>query len=286
MFALLALAAAVLALNAPASGSVGTQITITSSIGAPNRGDTGRAVDGNLGTETYTTPSYNTADPSYLEVGFASATVNRIRLYKDTYAGPHNLTIQYTTDTGPLTSRDWSNVTGLSNGYVGTELLNATSVNSGGTVTGDAHDSPNGDGWASLLFDNVAATGLRIAFSGGATYKHYHVYELEAWYMPTSITITKVVVPKSDIGRFDLILDGNVVKAGAQNRDSVTVNVTQGSHTVGELPGTGYTKLSKYVISITCTPAVGNTVSKKSSSVSFSVAKGDPVICTITNQRK
>ena len=98
---------------------------------------------------------------------------------------PKNLVIQYTTDLIPLTSRSWNNVSNLVNGYYGIELLDATAVNPDGTVIEDLHDSIHeDDGWASLSFDPVQATGIRISFSKtpGTTYPyiHYKVYEIEA----------------------------------------------------------------------------------------------------------
>lgn len=171
--------------NAPgaAASPVSTPITLTDSVGIPDVGTSANARDGNLTTDTYTTPSFNSAFPSYLAFGFSSTSVNRIRLYKDDYVGPHSLSIQYTTDTGSLDSRTWTNVSGLQNGYEGTELLNATSVNSNGTVTGDSHNS-GASGWASLRFDTVEATGIQIAFSGDVPCcNHYHVFEFEAHYV-------------------------------------------------------------------------------------------------------
>jgi hypothetical protein len=43
-----------------------------------------------------------------------------------------------------------------------------------------------GDGWASLTFSTVAATGVRICFTTTTcTYNHYKVHEFEAYYEPT-----------------------------------------------------------------------------------------------------
>lgn len=173
------------------------QITITSVQGFPN-GRTSddppaNAVDGDINTFTWTTASGNLENPSHLAIGFASTSVNRIRLWKDNASGygfsPNikDLTIQYTADTAvPLSSRTWVTVTGLTNGFLGTELLNATAVNSNGTVTGDVHNSAAGDGWAALTFDTVDATGLRISFSvpGGSGVNHYRVGEFEAHFSP------------------------------------------------------------------------------------------------------
>ena len=61
-------------------------------------------------------------------------------------------------------------------------------------MTGDIHDSPAGDGYASLTFTPVRATGLRIAFANpnpattcsavSGTCNHYRVGELEAYALP------------------------------------------------------------------------------------------------------
>ncbi|MEY2424834.1 MAG: Kre9/KNH-like N-terminal Ig-like domain [Actinomycetota bacterium] len=159
-----------------ATDPVSTPITVTSSVGVPDRGDTANAFDGNTGTDTYTTPSYNATLPSYLETTFASSEIGRIRIYKNTEYGPHDLTIQTINSADAVPT--WTNVSGMVNGFFGAELLTATSVNTNGTVTGDAHDSAS-SGWASLTFDTVTATGLRIAFTTAHPNVHYHVYELE-----------------------------------------------------------------------------------------------------------
>jgi hypothetical protein len=62
------------------------------------------------------------------------------------------------------------------------------------TVTGDIRDSPAGDGYASLTFTPVRATGLRVAFANPnpagtcssvpGTCNHYRVGELEAYAVP------------------------------------------------------------------------------------------------------
>lgn len=148
------------------------------------------AIDGSLATFTWTTEAFASAIPSYLGIGFAgSSSVSRIRLYKDNDsggAGPvaKNLIIEYTTSptTTPLSQRTWTPVTGLINGFQGAELLQAAAVNSNGTVSADNHNSTT-NGWASLTFNAVNATGIRIGFSNVTTLQqnHYRVYEIEAY---------------------------------------------------------------------------------------------------------
>jgi hypothetical protein len=156
------------------------------------------AVDGKTDTFTWTTNPNNTVLPSYFGVDFGSSrSVSRIRLFKDNDGGGgtlsdhfKNLVIEYTTSPAstPLPERAFTRVTGLANGYNGTEFLTAISVNSDGTVTRDSHNSLN-SGWASLSFAAVNATGIRIAFSSvtnPAFFNHYKVHEFEAYGPPGS----------------------------------------------------------------------------------------------------
>lgn len=149
--------------------------------------------------------------------------INRIRLYKtngDGYNfGPKakNLTIQYTTDTNSIYSRSWTNVTNLSNGFSNTELMNADSVNSDGTVSNDRHNSPSQD-WASLMFDTVEATGIRIFFTHpDITHNHYQIYEFEAHYV--HYDFEEQIIP-DDIAEnlmfgTEVSISGNYIAVGA-----------------------------------------------------------------------
>jgi len=170
-------------------------VVLTSVKGWPNGRTVGdnppNAIDGNINTYTWTTNPSNTVNPSYLGVGFNSIGVNRIRLWKVPDSGfgftPNikDLVIQYTTSNPatPLDLRIWQTVSGLTSGYLATELFNASSVNANGTVTGDVHNSPAGDGWGSLTFNPVMATGIRIAFTvpSGQPVNHYRVGEFEVY---------------------------------------------------------------------------------------------------------
>jgi hypothetical protein len=187
--------------GAPAQG----KNPITSIAGLPNDRTANEpavlAIDGDIRTYTWTTEAYNTVTPSFLAVGFSPALANRIRLWKSNAGGGgqaiKNLTVEYTTDTGPFASRRWSRVSGLISGYRGTEPFHASAVNLDGSVTGDVHDSVSGDGWGSLTFNAVTATGLRISFAnprftgqgctGGVPdldCNHYRVGEIEVYYSP------------------------------------------------------------------------------------------------------
>ncbi len=166
---------AALALLASSRSLFATQIAVTDVAGFGNgRGEAAslaNATDGDTETYASTGSGGDAAGPVYLAIGFARAPVNRIRLWKRGYGeqGVRNLAIQYTTGGGPLERRTWANVAHLATGYHG-EFLHSIAVNADGTVDGDDHDSPpipDGEGhlWASLTFDTVLATGLRITFS-------------------------------------------------------------------------------------------------------------------------
>jgi hypothetical protein len=230
------------ALAAPAAA---VQIPATSAEGFPNgrtsNDPPGNAIDGSTATFTWTTESNNTVSPSFLALGFAASDVNRLRIFKTnesgggTGTGVKNLVIQYTTGTGALSSRSWSNVPNLVNGnlnegFFGAEPLTATAVNADGTVSGDNH---NGS-FASLTFDTVQATGLRIGFSNitatgscsvnpNGPCNHYRVAEFQAHLEGapaagvriTSIegTRTRVRVTSPD-GRVRIAGEGDVLLPG------------------------------------------------------------------------
>lgn len=170
------------------------------------------ANDGDTLSFTWTTEAFNTAT-GHIGLDFDSLrTVTRVRLWKDPEAGnsgrtslPKNLVVRYTTDSGPMSMRGWTHVTGLVNGFNGQEMMVADSVLSEGIVWGDFHDSvDNGDGWASLTFDPVEATGMAIEFSKteGTTYSfvHYKVHEFLA-YAPSGLPIS---VNREEKGIFEL----------------------------------------------------------------------------------
>ena len=125
------------------------------------------AIDGDTNTWTYLTRSY-TDHPTAIALDLGSATaVNRIRVDKVTnqvtgsgIVEPMNVQILYTTDTGPLNERTYHPVSGLTSGFNGTELINATGVDSStATVLSEIHQFST-DGWFSLTFNEVNATAI------------------------------------------------------------------------------------------------------------------------------
>ena len=200
-----AIATVLVANDSPAGGTtVSTNVALTGVFVTPNQrccdDPPANAIDGNLATATWSTESGNTIKPAYLEVSFASTPVNRLRLYKTADYGPHDLVIQYTTDTGDLSGRTWSNVSGLDNGFKGTEAMSINSINPAtASITNDHHDSA-ASGYASLIFDTVTATGLRIAFSGYQENNHYRVHEFEVRYEAESPSFTSSATANFAVG--------------------------------------------------------------------------------------
>jgi hypothetical protein len=96
------------------------------------------------------------------------------------------------------------------------------------------------------------------------------------------LTVTKVLVPTTDAGLFNLLID-TVVKASNVG-DGGTTGAQQaalGSHTVGETAGTG-TTLSQYVSTVDCGSGPSNGTG---ASVSFASGDSDKT-CTIKNTKK
>jgi hypothetical protein len=155
------------------------------------------AIDGDITTFTWSTLSFTTNNEAEHSLGLDFGVVTplyRIRLYKAKDGGGgenvKNLVIEWTADDPllPLNKRaGWTAVSNLATGLNGetlnVDVNNGGSVNSDGSVFLDIHDSPNGDGWASLTFDPVMATAVRVKFENPdiITFNHYKVYEFEAY---------------------------------------------------------------------------------------------------------
>jgi hypothetical protein len=104
---------------------------------------------------------------------------------------------------------------------------------------------------------------------------------------PATITLTKVLVPATDAGRFDLKVGSTTVKAAAADGDSGSLQIAAGTYSVKETatPGTN-TTLSKYTATISCTLNGVAGASGSGTSLSVTVAPGDVLNCTFTNTRK
>ena len=98
-----------------------------------------------------------------------------------------------------------------------------------------------------------------------------------------TIEVVKNLVPATDTGTFDLLVDDQVEKVGASNGEGTgQVEVATGDHTVSEAGA-----LSHYVSAITC--KLGETTVAQGSGsgpLTVAVGKDEHVVCTITNTRK
>jgi Prealbumin-like fold domain len=101
---------------------------------------------------------------------------------------------------------------------------------------------------------------------------------------PGTIKVTKSLVPASDSGRFNLLIDGATKAANVGDGGTTgVVTVPAGTHTVGESAGTG-TSLGDYTSSLACKDtAHGNATDNDGT---LQVGYGDAWECVITNTRK
>lgn len=141
-----------------------------------------KAVDGNTGTFTWSTAPYN-GGSAYLAVDLhGSYDVGRIRLHqtRDDYGG-WMLNIYTSSDPDSIApaNRSYTPVTGLTNGYNGTELANAWGVRNA-SVAGINHTT----GWWSMTFDVVEdATTVAVWFNNVCchSFNHFPVNEFEVY---------------------------------------------------------------------------------------------------------
>jgi hypothetical protein len=100
-----------------------------------------------------------------------------------------------------------------------------------------------------------------------------------------TIKVTKKLVPATDGGRFNLLIDGQVKAPNVGDGGTTgTQTVTTGAHSVGESAGAG-TDLANYAASLSCVDtAHPNDPADTDGTVQ--VDKGDAWECVITNTRK
>ncbi len=113
-----------------------------------------------------------------------------------------------------------------------------------------------------------------------------------------TIEIVKNLLPASDSGRFDLLLDGAVKKADVGDQGTTgAITVPTGDYTVAEQAANVDTKLSDYVTATVCLPAnqevllsklrllANNPDAQTAGTTTTTVSDGENVVCTITNKR-
>jgi hypothetical protein len=100
-----------------------------------------------------------------------------------------------------------------------------------------------------------------------------------------TIKVTKMLVPATDGGKFNLLIDGQAKATNVGDGGTTGVQtVLPGTHTVGESAGTG-TDLANYDSSTSCVDKA-HTAKPADTDGSLAVAKGDQWECVITNTRK
>jgi hypothetical protein len=130
--------------------------------------------------------------------------------------------------------------------------------------------------------------------NGSVSLKIHWYEQVKCWFTNTkntppppptgTIKVTKKLVPATDSGKFNLLIDG-VAKATnvGDGGTTGTQTVSLGSHTVGESAGTG-SSLLNYDSSLACVDtAHGNAVDNDGT---LNVAANDAWECVITNTRK
>ena len=180
-----------------------------------------------------------------------------------TYAAGGGLSPTSFTLTGGGTPRTYSNVQAGS-GYNVTETLPSGWDLTSLTCTASSGSSGTQDG------GNPLKVNISLAAQGTVDCTYTNTKR------PT-LTVNKVLVPSSDPGKFNLQIDGVTKATDVGNNGTTGAQVVSiGSHTVGEIAGTG-TSLSDYdtVIGGDC-----------AANGSVSLAAGDNKTCTITNTRK
>ena len=179
----------------------------------------------------------------------------------------------------------------------------------GGFLAHFGYSNPNADAISvpfENVFDPLTADGLQpTTFQPGRVVDAFQVHshgESLTWHLTGnqatasqgskhcagSITIVKILNPRSDPGTFNLEIDGQTAGGAARVGDggnTGTVAVDAGQHTVGESAATG-TDLAAYDTQITCSSG-GSVVDEGSGpKLTVTVANGQAVGCTITNTRK
>jgi uncharacterized repeat protein (TIGR01451 family) len=96
-----------------------------------------------------------------------------------------------------------------------------------------------------------------------------------------TITVVKDLVPATDEGRFDLLVDETVVKSDAADGDGGSLEVNTGTHTVSEAAGSAGS-LGNYAKGISCSNEQSGA---GAGPLQVRVGDGSQITCTITNRR-
>ena len=130
--------------------------------------------------------------------------------------------------------------------------------------------------------------------NGSVSLKVHWYEQVKCWFTNTkntppppptgTIKVTKKLVPATDSGKFNLLIDGATKAANVGDGGTTgTQTVNTGVHTVGESAGTG-TSLSNYDSTLSCVDKAHGGAPDNDGSVQ--VDAGDAWECVITNTRK
>jgi hypothetical protein len=105
-------------------------------------------------------------------------------------------------------------------------------------------------------------------------------------WVPAHLTIEKQLWPADDPGRFDFIVNGQTVKAGAGDGDSITIAVAPGTYNVSEAASAG-TDPAAYESSVTCSAITRRRGTLRSGPVyeGLVLLAGGQARCTFVNAR-
>jgi uncharacterized repeat protein (TIGR01451 family) len=105
------------------------------------------------------------------------------------------------------------------------------------------------------------------------------------WF-PARLTIEKEIEPAGDNGRFDLLLDGEVVVPAAGDGASVTVSLAPGTYAVSERPAAG-TDAADYDSTVECRRNAAHSGARRDGPAygRLDLSAGDEATCTFRNIR-
>jgi hypothetical protein len=106
------------------------------------------------------------------------------------------------------------------------------------------------------------------------------------WF-PARLTVKKRIAPAGDPGTFDLLVNGEVVRAAAGDRDSITLSVPPGVYDISEVAAAG-TNGADYVSSVACRTNPPRRGGLRPGTVweDLPLSAGDRATCTFRNIRR
>lgn len=106
------------------------------------------------------------------------------------------------------------------------------------------------------------------------------------WF-PAQLTLEKFIFPPTDLGRFDLLVNGTVELAGAGNGSRRTIGLPPGTYDISEQPAAG-TDPADYVTQVDCQRDVSRHGRRRAGTAfeDLDLVAGARATCTFTNVRR